>query len=85
MADKTIKKRVDEMQVGDIILKNRMIDHHDGKFSFDLKNKIKYEVVEPYLNDKMVAKNLETEEIRVFHNFGWLEYDVLVPKKKKGK
>lgn len=85
MADKTIKKRVDEMQTGDILLKNRMIEHHDGTFSFDLKDKVKYEVIEPYTDNKMVIKNLETEEIKVLHNFGWLEYDVLVPKKKKGK
>jgi hypothetical protein len=85
MSEKTSKKRVCEMQVGDVIIKHRVVDKENGKFTIDVSNKVKYEVIQPYSEDKMVVKDLETEEIRVFHTFGWIEYEVLLPKKTKGK
>lgn len=85
MADKTIVKRIDEMQVGDVIVKNRVIEAENNTFKIDVKNKTMHEVIKPYSNSKIVLKDLETEEIDEYYYYAWLQYDVLVPKKQKKK
>lgn len=85
MADKTIVKRIDEMQAGDIIVRNRVIETENNTFTIDVKNKIMYEVIKPYNDSKITLKDLETEEIEEHYYYAWLQYDVLVPKKQKKK
>ena len=85
MAEKTILKKISEMQVGDIIIKNRVIEAENNTFKIDVKNRIKLEVIEPYKDNGIVLKNLETGQIKIYHDYSWIQYDVLIPKKTRLK